>query len=187
MYSHRATGSARKGLDILPHSFLCLVNWDIYTTLVVHVEGRTCLRAEYFTYIMSVLLEGRFFIAKAGTKVAILSKGRSSTANSETKVADLLDINRWGSFPLLSAPHSLFSIWTDIKRSEKIPGAPAWSWEWIWLTGPSELHRNSPQGLNIRSMRVFDQNRDPEIPITLRPLMWYHQSVLPKGRSFTAN
>ena len=30
-------------------------------------------------------------------------------------------------------------------------------------------HRNSPQGLNISSIRVFDQIRDPEIEITLRP------------------
>ena len=29
-YSHRATGSVRKRLDILSHSFLCLVNWDMY-------------------------------------------------------------------------------------------------------------------------------------------------------------
>ena len=80
-------------------------------------------------------------------------------------------MDRCGSFPLLSAPHSLFSIWTDLKRSEKIPGAPAWRWgEWIWLTVPSRLHWNSPQGLNISYIRVFDQIRYPEIPITLRPL-----------------
>ena len=29
--------------------------------------------------------------------------------------------------------------------------------------------RNSPLELNISSIRVFDQIRDPEIPITLRP------------------
>ena len=40
----------------------------------------------------------------------------------------------------------------------------------MWLTGPSGLHRNSPQGLNIIAIRVFDQIRDLEIPITLRPL-----------------
>ena len=46
-------------------------------------------------------------------------------------------------YPLLSMSHSLFSIWTDIKRSEKIPGASMWVWrEWIWLTGPPWLHRN---------------------------------------------
>ena len=33
-----------------------------------------------------------------------------------------------------------------------------------WASG---LHRNSPQGLNISSIRVFDQIGDPEIPITL--------------------
>ena len=58
----------------------------------------------------SVLLKGRSYTANTGTKVAVLSKGKSSTANSETKVAVLLGINRFGSFPLLSAPHSLFSI-----------------------------------------------------------------------------
>ena len=34
------------------------------------------------------------------------------------------ELNRCFSFPLLSAPYSLFSIWTDLKRSEKIPRAP---------------------------------------------------------------
>ena len=37
----------------------------------------------------------------------------------------------------------LFSIWTDLKRSEKNPGAPTWRWgEWIWLTGS---FRTSPK------------------------------------------
>ena len=30
--------------------------------------------------------------------------------------------------------------------------------------------RNSQEGLNISFIRVFDQIRDPEIPITLRPV-----------------
>ena len=67
-------------------------------------------------------------------------------------------MNRCGSFPLLSAPRSLslFSVWTNLKRSEKIPGAPTRRWgEWIWLTGPSGLHRNSPQGLNISFIMGF--------------------------------
>ena len=58
----------------------------------------------------------------------------------------------------------------NLERFEKIPGAPTRRWgEWIWLTGPSGLDWNSPQGLNISSIRVFDQIRDPEIPINLRP------------------
>ena len=94
-----------------------------------------------------VLPKGRSFTANWDTKVAILLKGRSSTTNSWTKVAVLLGMNRCSSFPLLSAPHSLFSIWTDLRWSEKIPGAPSWRWgEWIWLTGPSGLHWNSPKG-----------------------------------------
>ena len=116
-------------------------------------------------HYQSVLPERRSFTANSGTQAAVLPKGWSSTVNSV-----LLRMNRYGSFPLLSTPHSLFIIWADLKRSEKIPVSPAWRWgEWIWLSGSSELQWNSPEGLNISSMRVFDQIRDPEIPITIRP------------------
>ena len=99
-------------------------------------------------------------------------KHRKQGCNSTTVSVVLLGINGCGSIPLLSALHSLFSIWTDLKRSEKIPGAPTWRWgEWIWLTGPSRLNRNSSEGLYISSIRVFDHIRDPEIPIILRPLL----------------
>ena len=80
----------------------------------------------------------------------------SSSANLGTKVAVLLGMNRCGSIPLLFASRSLCSIWTDLKRCEKIPWALPWRWvEWIWLTGPSELHWNSLQELNNSSIRVF--------------------------------
>ena len=103
----------------------------------------------------------------SGTKGAVLPKDMSSTANSGTEVAVSLGINGCGSFPLLSVPHSLFGIWRDLKTFEKIQGAPTWRWrEWIWLTGLSGLHRNSPQKLNIGSIRVFDQVTDLKIPIT---------------------
>ena len=124
----------------------------------------------------------RVFCPKAGPSLQAeksrlqFCRRQVSTANSGTKAAVLLGIYRCSSFPLLSAPHSLslFSIWTDLKRSEKIQGAPTRRWgEWIWLTGSSGLHRNSPQGLNISSIRVFDQIRDPEIPINLRPRYKY--------------
>ena len=77
-------------------------------------------------------------------------------------------MNRCGSFPLLSSPHSFFSIWTNLKRSEKIPGAPMRRWgEWIWLTGPSRLHRNSPQGLNISFIRSeIRKSQSPFAPLT---------------------
>ena len=127
-------------------------------------------RHHHHYHHQSVLPKSRSLITNSGTKAAFLPKGRSSTSNSGTRIAVLLQMNRCGSFPLLSVPHSLFSIWTDLERSEKIPGAIIWRWgEWIWLTGPSGLHWNSPQGLNFSSIRVFDQIRDPEIPITLRP------------------
>ena len=109
---------------------------------------------------------------------SVLPKGRFFTANAGTKGAVLPGIIRWGCFTLLSAPYSLFSIWRDLQRSEKIPGAPVWRCgEWLWLTGPSGLHRNSPQGLNISSNRVFDQISVPEIPIILRPLVLFRDSI----------
>ena len=65
-------------------------------------------------------------------------------------------MNRCGSFPLLFAPHSLFSIWTNLKRCEKILGAPTRRWgEWICLTGPSGLHRNSPRGVKYQFHQGF--------------------------------
>ena len=106
------------------------------------------------SYHQKFLPKGRSFTANSGTKAPVLSKCRSSIANTGTQ----------------GCVFSLSSIWTDLKRSEKIQEAPAWRWgEWIWLTGPSGLHRNSPQLLNISSIRVFDKITDPEIPITLRP------------------
>ena len=74
--------------------------------------------------------------------------------------------------PTLSlASEQTLKIW-------KFPGAVTWWWgEWIWLTGPTGLHQNSPQRLNISSIRVLDQIRDPEIPITL-----FHHNMLDYGK-----
>ena len=91
-------------------------------------------------HYQSVVHKGRFLTANSGTKAAVLPKRRSSTANSGNKIAVLLGTNGCGSFPLLSAPNSLFDIWT----------------------GTSGLHRNSPQRLNNSSISDFGQIRDPE-------------------------
>ena len=68
-----------------------------------------------FIIITSVLPKGRSFTANSVTKAAVLPKGRYSTANLGTMVAVLLGMNRCGSFPLLSAPQSLFSIEQTLK------------------------------------------------------------------------
>ena len=116
--------------------------------------------------------QGQIFLCKLKHQGWSSAQRQVFHCKLSNQVAVLLGMNRCGSFPLLSTPHSLLSILTDLKRSEKIPGAPARRWgEWIWLTGPSGLHRNSPQGLNISSIWIFDQIRDPETPITLRPYM----------------
>ena len=58
----------------------------------------------------SILPMGRSVTANSGTKAAVLLKGRSSTANVGAQAAVLLGMDRCGSFPLLSAPHSLLRI-----------------------------------------------------------------------------
>ena len=137
---------------------------------------------------MNLLPKGRSFSTTPAQRLHYLTKGRSSIANSGTKVAVLQGVNRCGTFLLLSAPHSLFCIWPDLKRSQKIPWTPRWE-ESFWLIGPSVFHRNSPQGLNFSSIRVLDQIRDTEILITIRPqgIHHHHQCVLPKGRPLTAS
>ena len=58
----------------------------------------------------SVLPKGRSHTRISSTKTAVPPEGRSSTANSGTKVAVLLGMSRYGSFPLLSASHSLTAL-----------------------------------------------------------------------------
>ena len=136
--------------------------------------------------INSVLPKGRPFSANSGTKPAILPKGRSSIANSGTYVAVLLGINSCDSFPLLFAPHSLSlslaseQTLKDPRSTNEEVRSPINLLGEIRLLNRVDLanwalrtYRNSPQGLNISSIRVFDQIRNPEIPINLRPLLLY--------------
>ena len=70
-------------------------------------------------------------------------------------------------------PHPTLSL-----VSGQIPKAPTWRWgQWIWLIGSSGLHRNSSQGLNISSIRIFDHIRDLEIPIILSQIHTSHLHV----------
>ena len=131
---------------------------------------------------MSVLSKCRSFTENSCTKAAVLPKGRSFTANSETKVAVLLGLNRCGSFPLLSAPHSHFSIWTDLKRCEKIPGAPTWRWgKWIWLTGPSGPNRNSPTGVKV-PLGFLTRSEIQKSQSPFAPLISYSYPFWPRDR-----
>ena len=54
-------------------------------------------------------------------------------------------------------PHSTLSLASGqaSKNLESSQGHQRGGEERIWLAGPSELYRNSPQGLNISSIRVF--------------------------------
>ena len=106
--------------------------------------------------IIRVFYPGQVFHCKRRNQGFSSAQSMSSTANAGKKVAVLLWINKYDSFAFLSALHSLFSIWTELRRYEKNPGAPSWRWEeWIRLTGSCGLHRNSPQGFKYQFHRGF--------------------------------
>ena len=119
-----------------------------------------------------VLPNGRSVTALTGTKAAFLLKAGLSPQTQEPR---LQFYQGWTSVVASHCfPHPTLSLasectFKDLKRSQGYQRGGEGSW--IWLTGLSGLHWNSPQGLNISSIRVFDQIRDPEIPITLHPLI----------------
>ena len=125
--------------------------------------------------IISVLSKGRSFTAKTqAPRLQLCPKAGLPPQTQEPRLQFYQGLNRCGSVPLLSAPHSLFSIWTDLKRYERIPGTPTWKGgEWIWLTGPSGLNRNSPQGLNISSIRVLTRSEIRKLQSHFAPLTKY--------------
>ena len=98
------------------------------------------------------------------------TEGRCCTANSANKTA----VTRYwiGAVASRCFQNPTLSLGSEktLKGLKRSQGHQREHEEWIWLPGPSGLHRKSPQGLNISSIRVFDQIRDPETPITLRPI-----------------
>ena len=73
-------------------------------------QALVSLKPSIFIIIIIVFCPRAGLSLKLRHKTAVLPKGRSYTANSGNKIEVLLGMNRCGSFPLLSAPHSLFSI-----------------------------------------------------------------------------
>ena len=119
----------------------------------------------------SIQPKERSFTANSGTKAAVLLKGRSSTANSGTQAVVLLEIDRCGSFPLF--PHSTLSLapeqtLKDLKRSQmhrrsvKVRRVDMANWA-------LRTSLKFTTGVKYQFHQSFDQIRDLEIPITLRP------------------
>ena len=67
---------------------------------------------------MCVLPKGRCINARTGTYAAVLPKADLPPHARELRLLVYQGVDRCGSFPLLSAPHSLFSIWTDLQISQ---------------------------------------------------------------------
>ena len=172
-------------LPTLCYDFILKIHWGIWesknwTTALSRIGTRLIV------YYVANLNHCDVRLRKCG--IAIKATGTCSTKHTQFRIIATFNIiittiivrmfcsraglslqtQEPGCFPLLSAPRSLLASEQALKRPEKIPGAPAWRWgEWIWLTGPPGLNRISSQGLNVSSIRVFDQIRDPEIPVTL--------------------
>ena len=126
----------------------------------------------------SVLPKGRSFTANVGTKVAVLSKGRSSTANSGTKdicssvqrqvfhrklrnqVSSITRDKQVLQFPVaFRTPFSLQHPNRPLNIRKYPRGYNVEVRRVDLVNGPSGLYRNSPQELNISSIRVFDQGQ----------------------------
>ena len=133
----------------------------------------------------SILPKGRSFTASTGIQAAVLPKGRSSTQTQEPGCSFTRDwMGAVASRCFLHRAVSLASEQTlkDLWRSQ---GQPTWRWgEWIWLTGPSGLHRNSPQGLNISSNRILTRT---EIRKCQSPCAPYWIKIYNKSTKFDKN
>ena len=127
--------------------------------------GQNTLMMIYHHHHQSVLPKGRSFAANSAPRLKLYAKAGPSP-KLRNQCCSLLGINRCGCF---SHP-TFFSASEQTLKDLKNPMGPILEVrKVICLSGPSGLHRNSPQELNISSIRVFDRITDPEITITLRP------------------
>ena len=136
---------------------------------VISTTSYSGLRCQYslsIIYHKSIRPRAGLSLQNSGTKAAVLTKRRPSTANSGIKVAVLLGMNRCGSFPHLALSLASEQILKDLKRSQgyQCGGEESGFGNWALRTSPKFTKE-----LNISSIKVFDQIRDPEIPIILRP------------------
>ena len=88
----------------------------------------------------SVLSKDRYFTAGTGTQAPVLPKASLLPQTQEPRLQFYQRLNRCGSFPLLSVSHSLFSIWTDYNRPEKIQGAPTWRCMYVKSSAWRQVH-----------------------------------------------
>ena len=98
--------------------FKCFLS--VCTVCIFKVLGHVNISGHLHPYWMMIDDYGQMIFGNLGglnKTQCVLPKLRSSTTNSGTKAAVLLGMNRFGSLPLLSALHLLFSIETDLKRN----------------------------------------------------------------------
>ena len=124
------------------------VSWDIGGTQKPYLANAKIVLMSPSTS-SECAAEGQVFHCKLRHQGCSSAQKLAFHTNSGTKAAVLLGMNSCGRFLLLSAPHFLFSIWTDLKRSLGYQHGGEESDLATWAL------RTSPQGLNISSIRVF--------------------------------
>ena len=117
---------------VINEHFICLVNRRmkinnyiyIYTHTHTHTHTHIYIYVHYHHHHHQCSAQGQVLHCKLGHQGCNSTQTQVFHCKLRNLACSLLGMNRCGTFPLLSAPHSLCSIWTNIKRSEKIPGAP---------------------------------------------------------------
>ena len=130
--------------------FFCLVNWDMY-----YLGRGTDLSSGRILYIHTYIYIGLYSIIRVFSP----SVGHSL----QTQEPRLQFCYGWiDAVASRCFPHRILTLASehiskDLKRSQ---GHQCGGWgEWIWLTGPSGLHRNSPQGLKYQFHQGFCPNQ----------------------------
>ena len=150
-------------------SFLVYMYRDQRSTLKIHVPRELVKSIKECNNNHQCSAQEQVLHCKRRNKGCSSAEG-SSTANSGTRAAVLPGMNRCGSFSLLSH-HTLFlaseQTLKDLKdpRGTNVEVRRMYLANWALQTSPKFTI-----GAKYQFHQRFHQIRDPEIPITLRPL-----------------
>ena len=150
--------------------------WQVYPTYILTIEDYSQnLRSSIYWWRMEkeILQRNRWI-----TRSWEYTESAKYYARPQTAVARDLGLpagRQAGHYTHAASKHSLplFSIWRDLKISEKILRVPMWRWGvWIWLTGPSGLHRNHHSGFFTRS-----EIRKSQSSFAPHPILQYCKNI----------
>ena len=109
-----------------------------------------------FTYIIEWSAQGQVLHCKRRNLDCSSAKAGLPSQIQEPRLVFYKGLNRCDSFGLLSAPHSLFSIGTGLKRSEKIPRGTNVEVRWVDLA--SWALRTSPKFITGVKLYIYKEH-----------------------------